>query len=47
MAVRLADGKSEAGRLEIFVNEEWYTVCEEDFGTKEIEVACRMLGFNR
>ncbi|XP_025100049.1 deleted in malignant brain tumors 1 protein-like [Pomacea canaliculata] len=46
MAARLANGTSEAGRLEILFNGEWSTVCGAGFGKKEAQVACRMLGFN-
>ncbi|XP_025103069.1 deleted in malignant brain tumors 1 protein-like [Pomacea canaliculata] len=46
MTARLYGGTSKAGRLEISVNGEWTTVCEGGFGQSEIEVACRMLGFN-
>ncbi|XP_025103072.1 scavenger receptor cysteine-rich type 1 protein M130-like isoform X2 [Pomacea canaliculata] len=46
MTVRLYGGTSTAGRLEISVNGEWTSVCEGGFGQSEVEVACRMLGFN-
>ncbi|XP_025100440.1 neurotrypsin-like isoform X2 [Pomacea canaliculata] len=46
MTARLYGGTSKAGRLEISVNGEWTTVCGEGFGQNEVEVACRMLGFN-
>ncbi|XP_025100437.1 scavenger receptor cysteine-rich type 1 protein M130-like isoform X2 [Pomacea canaliculata] len=46
MTARLYGGTSNAGRLEISVNGEWTTVCEEGFGQNEVEVACRMLGLN-
>ncbi|XP_025103080.1 deleted in malignant brain tumors 1 protein-like [Pomacea canaliculata] len=45
MTARLAGGTSQAGRLEIFFNREWSTVCDNQFGQKEAEVACNMLGF--
>lgn len=48
METRLVGGASEAaGRLEIFFNDEWSTVCQDEFGKSEMKVACRMLGFNR
>ncbi len=34
-----------AGRLEIFINGQWGTVCDELFGITEAHVACRQLGF--
>ncbi|XP_025100428.1 scavenger receptor cysteine-rich type 1 protein M130-like isoform X3 [Pomacea canaliculata] len=46
MTARLYGGTSKAGRLEISVNGEWTTVCKDGFGQSEVEVACRMLGFN-
>lgn len=44
---RLVDGASDAGRLELFVNGEWGTVCDKGFGQEDALVACRMMGFNR
>ena len=35
-----------AGRLEIFVNEEWGTVCDDGWGNNEAIVACRQMGFD-
>ncbi|XP_025103094.1 galectin-3-binding protein A-like [Pomacea canaliculata] len=43
---RVVGGTAEAGRLEIFYNGTWNTVCDDGFGQKEALVACRMLGFN-
>ena len=34
-----------AGRLEIFYNNEWGGVCNDDFGAEETAVAVRQLGF--
>ena len=34
-----------AGRLEIFLQGEWGTVCDNGFGLSEGDVACRQLGF--
>ncbi|XP_025103057.1 hemicentin-1-like [Pomacea canaliculata] len=47
VTVRLSGGTSRAGRLEISVHGEWLTVCQKKFKQSEVEVACRMLGFNR
>ncbi|XP_025102710.1 deleted in malignant brain tumors 1 protein-like [Pomacea canaliculata] len=46
MTARLSGGTSTAGRLEISVKGEWTTVCQDRFEQSEVEVACRMLGFN-
>ena len=38
------DGLS-AGRLEMFINNRWGTVCSNRFNTRDANVACRQLGF--
>ncbi len=34
------------GRLEIFINRQWGTVCSDGFDIADADVACRQLGFH-
>lgn len=43
--LRLADGEDKcAGRVEVKVQEEWGTVCNNGWGMDEVSVICRQLG---
>jgi hypothetical protein len=44
--IRLAGGANyKIGRLELFVNNQWGTVCNDAWDMRDTQVACRQLGF--
>ena len=43
--MRLVGGSNSTGRLEVFHNGVWGTVCSDFFTAAEARVVCKMLGF--
>ena len=47
MQVRLVDGDYPSeGRVEVFCNGEWGTICSNGFGFEEGDTICRQLGYS-
>jgi len=44
-SLRLVDGTSNTGRLEVYTTEEWVTVCSTGWTNLNTRIACRQLGF--
>ena len=45
--IRLVNGQSpSSGRVELFHNGEWGTICDDGFDKSDATVICTMLGYN-
>ena len=45
-AIRLGGGRTRReGRIELCWNNEWGTICDDDWGRNEANVVCRQLGY--
>ena len=42
----LSNASSNIGRLEIFINGQWGTICDDSFSVTDATAACVQLGFN-
>ncbi len=44
--VRLVDGSNQyQGRVEVCINDQWGTVCDDSWGTTDATLVCKQLGY--
>lgn len=43
-SLRLVDGNAFSGKVEIFFNSSWFSICERGWSKPDAHVACRQLG---
>ena len=47
LSVRLVNGTTYSGDVELFVNGYWGAICDESWDQLDADVVCRMIGYNR